>query len=321
LAFVFWAKLKYLTLFLPRKFVIMSRILYYLILLPLSRLPLSALYKLSDFLYLVLYRGLGYRKKVVYGNLRHSFPEKTAAEIKAIADEFYRFLFDLMVETIRLFSMPESELVAHCEVNDIDVFDRFAQQGQQVIIAGGHYGNWELAAMAICIKIPHTGVAIYRPLKNKFLNDKLQQSRGRFGMEMVPTPTVKTFYAENHQRTIATIFGTDQAPSNERGAYWTMFLNQETPVFLGAERYAKQYDCPVIFLRVRRVKRGYFTVDAELVSEHPAQTQEGEITEAHTRILEKIIRANPEYWLWTHRRWKRTRPEDMPLHGTNATTV
>jgi KDO2-lipid IV(A) lauroyltransferase len=91
----------------------MSRILYYLILLPLSRLPLSALYKLSDFLYLVLYRGLGYRKKVVYGNLQNSFPEKTAAEIKAIADEFYHFLFDLMVETIRLFSMPESELVEH----------------------------------------------------------------------------------------------------------------------------------------------------------------------------------------------------------------
>ena len=293
----------------------MSRILYYLVLLPLSRLPLSVLYKLSDFLFLVLYRGLGYRTKVVLTNLRKSFPDKNEQEIKGIADEFYRFFFDLIIETIRLFSMPKSELVEHCEVNDIDVFDRFAQKGQQVIIAGGHYCNWELAAMAICIKIPHTGVAIYHPLKNKFLNHKLQESRGRFGMEMVTTRDVKTFYAENHQRTIATIFGTDQAPSNPNNAYWTMFLNQETPVFLGAERYAIQYDCPVIFLKVTRVKRGYFTVDAELVCETPSKMQAGEITEAHTRILEKKICTAPEYWLWTHRRWKRTRPADMPLHG------
>lgn len=293
----------------------MSRILYYLVLLPLSKLPLTVLYRLSDFLYLFLYRGMGYRKKVVLGNLRNSFPTKSADEIKGMADEFYRFFFDLMVETIRLFSMPKAELLERCIVNDIDVFDRFAQKGQQVIIAGGHYCNWELAAMSICYQIPHTGVAIYHPLKNKFLNDKLQQSRSRFGMEMVPTRDVKNFYAENHQRTIATIFGTDQAPSNERNAYWTMFLNQETPIFWGTERYAKQYNCPVIFLKVTRLKRGYLKVNAELVCTDPQAMLEGEITEAHTRILEKIIQERPEYWLWTHRRWKRTRPADVPLHG------
>lgn len=258
---------------------------------------------------------MGYRKKVVLGNLRNSFPTKSADEIKGMADEFYRFFFDLMVETIRLFSMPKAELLERCIVNDIDVFDRFAQKGQQVIIAGGHYCNWELAAMSICYQIPHTGVAIYHPLKNKFLNDKLQQSRSRFGMEMVPTRDVKNFYAENHQRTIATIFGTDQAPSNERNAYWTMFLNQETPIFWGTERYAKQYNCPVIFLKVTRLKRGYLKVNAELVCTDPQAMLEGEITEAHTRILEKIIQERPEYWLWTHRRWKRTRPADVPLHG------
>lgn len=293
----------------------MSRILYYLVLLPLSKLPLTVLYRLSDFLYLFLYRGIGYRKKVVLGNLRNSFPNKSANEIKGMADEFYRFFFDLMVETIRLFSMSKAELLERCTVNDIDVFDRFAQNGQQVIIAGGHYCNWELAAMAICYQIPHTGVAIYHPLKNKFLNDKLQQSRSRFGMEMVPTKDVKRFYAENHQRNIATIFGTDQAPSNAHNAYWTMFLSQETPIFWGTERYAKQYNCPVIFLKVTRLKRGYLKVNAELVCTDSQAMPEGEITEAHTRILEKIILERPEYWLWTHRRWKRTRPEDVPLHG------
>ena len=293
----------------------MSRILYYLVLLPLSKLPLTVLYRFSDFLYLFLYRGMGYRKKVVLGNLRNSFPNKSADEIKGMADEFYRFFFDLMVETIRLFSMPKAELLERCTVNDIDVFDRFAQNGQHVIIAGGHYCNWELAAMSICYQIPHTGVAIYHPLKNKFLNDKLQQSRSRFGMEMVPTKDVKSFYAENHQRTIATIFGTDQAPSNAHNAYWMMFLSQETPIFWGTERYAKQYNCPVIFLKVTRLKRGYLKVNAELVCTDSQAMPEGEITEAHTRILEKIILERPEYWLWTHRRWKRTRPTDVPLHG------
>lgn len=293
----------------------MSRILYYLILLPLSRLPLGVLHKLADFLYWVLYRGFGYRTKVVFNNLRNSFPDKNEQEIRAIADEFYRFFFDLIVETIRLFSMSKEELLERCRVNDIEVFDRYAKEGKQVIIAGGHYCNWELAAMAICIQIPHTGVAIYHPLKNKFLNEKLQQSRSRFGMEMVPTRDVKTFYAANHQRSIATIFGTDQAPSNPHNAYWTMFLNQETPVFLGAERYALQYDCPVIFLKVKRLKRGYLEVNAELVCAKPHQTQVGEISESHTRVLEKVIQERPEYWLWTHRRWKRTRPAEMPLHG------
>ncbi len=297
----------------------MSRILYYLVLLPLSKLPLTVLYRLSDFLYLFLYRGMGYRKKVVLGNLRNSFPKKSANEIKGMAEEFYRFFFDLMVETIRLFSMPKAELLERCTVNDIDVFDRFAQNGQQVIIAGGHYCNWELAAMAICHQIPHEGVAIYHPLKNKFLNDKLQRSRSRFGMEMVPTKDVKSFYAENHQRTIATIFGTDQAPSNAHNAYWTMFLSQETPIFWGTERYAKQYNCPVIFLKVTRLKRGYLKVNAELVCTDSQAIPEGEITEAHTRILEKIILERPEYWLWTHRRWKRTRPADVPLHGVEQT--
>lgn len=295
----------------------MSRILYYLVLFPLSKLPLSVLYKLSDFMYLVLYRGLGYRTKVVFGNLRNSFPEKSEAEIKAIGDEFYRFFCDQLVETIRLFSMSKAELYERCKMNNMEVFHRHFAEGRSVIISGGHYNNWELAAMGICAQIPHEGVALYHPLKNQFLNQKLQDSRSRFGLEMVPTRDSRTFFAENKDRLIGTIFGTDQAPSNPRNAYWTMFLNQETPVFWGAERFAKQYDWPVLFMKVNRVGRGYFTVDTLTVCADPVPTAECEISEAHTRILEEMIREKPDYWLWTHRRWKRTRPEDVPLHGVN----
>lgn len=295
----------------------MSRILYYLILLPLSKLPLSALYKLSDFMYLVLYRGLGYRTKVVFGNLRNSFPEKSEVEIKAIGDEFYRFFCDQLVETIRLFSMSKEELYERCKMKDIELFHRHFAEGRSVIIAGGHYNNWELVAMGLCAQVPHEGVALYHPLKNQFFNQKLQDSRSRFGLEMVPTRDSRTFFADNKERLIATVFGTDQAPSNPRNAYWTIFLNQETPVFWGSERYAKEYDWPVVFIKVNRVGRGYFTVETLDVSSDPRSTAEGEITETHTRILEKIIREKPDYWLWTHRRWKRTRPEDVPLHGVN----
>lgn len=293
----------------------MSRILYYLVLLPLSKLPLTVLYRLSDFMYFVLYRSLGYRTKVVLGNLRNSFPGKSEAEIKKIADEFYRFFCDQLVETIRLFSMSKEELYERCKMNDIELFHRHFAAGKAVIIAGGHYNNWELVAMGLCAQIPHEGVALYHPLKNKFLNQKLQDSRARFGMEMIPTRDSRTFFAENSHRRMATIFGTDQAPSNPRNAYWTMFLNQETPIFWGTERYAKEYNWPVVFIKVSRVGRGHFTVDTLPVTDEPLQTAEGEISEKHTRILEQIIRETPDYWLWTHRRWKRTRPEDVPLHG------
>lgn len=293
----------------------MSRILYYLILFPLSKLPLSVLYKLSDFLYLVLYRGLGYRSKVVFGNLRNSFPEKSEAEIKAIGDEFYRFFCDQLVETIRLFSMSKEELYERCKMDAMELFHRHFAEGRSVIISGGHYNNWELAAMGICAQIPHEGVALYHPLKNQFLNQKLQDSRSRFGLEMIPTRDSRAFFAGSQDRLIATVFGTDQAPSNPHNAYWTMFLNQETPVFWGAERFAKQYDWPVVFMKVNRVGRGYFTVETLPVCADPGPTAEGEISEAHTRLLEKMILEKPDYWLWTHRRWKRTRPADVPLHG------
>jgi KDO2-lipid IV(A) lauroyltransferase len=297
----------------------MSRILYYVLLLPLSRLPLRVLYKLSDFLYLVLYRCLGYRSKVVLGNLRNSFPEKSAAEIKVIADEFYHYFCDQLVETIRLFSMPKEELLERCTMNDIALFHQYAKQGKAVLIAGGHYNNWELVAMGLSAQIPHLGVAIYHPLKNKFLNEKLQASRGRFGLELVPTKAVKNYFASNTQRMTATIFGTDQAPSNPHNAYWTMFLNQETPIFWGIERYAKEYNYPIVFIKVSRTGRGHFTVDTLPVCDQPQQYAEGEISELHTRILEKIILEKPDYWLWTHRRWKRTRPADVPLNGVSAT--
>lgn len=297
----------------------MSRIFYYLILLPLSRLPLSVLYKLSDFLYLVLYRCFGYRTRVVFGNLRNSFPEKSEAEIKMIADEFYRYFCDVLVETIRLFSMPKEEVINLVQVNGAEICKQFADQGKSILIAGGHYNNWELAAMSISLQIPpHTVVAIYHPLKNKFFNQKIQASRSRLGMELVPTRAVKEYFADNQQRLLATIFGTDQSPSNPRNAYWTLFLNQETPVFWGTELYARKYNYPVVFLKLSRISRGNFRIDIEVVSADPAQTQEGEISEMHTRILEKIIREKPEYWLWTHRRWKRTRPADMPLHGVTG---
>lgn len=293
----------------------MSRILYYLILLPLSKMPLGVLYRLADFLYFVLYRCLGYRTKVVLGNLRHSFPEKSEAEIQAIADEFYHFFCDQLVETIRMFSMSKEELFERCKMNDIELFHHYFAEHKAVIIAGGHYNNWELVAMGLCAQIPHEGVALYHPLKNKFLNQKLQESRARFGMEMIPTRDSRTFFAENKERLIATVFGTDQAPSNARNAYWTMFLHQETPIFWGTERYAKEYNWPVVFIKVSRLGRGYFAVDTLPVTDEPLQAAEGEISEKHTRILEQIIREKPDFWLWTHRRWKRSRPADVPLHG------
>ncbi len=287
----------------------MSRLLFYLIIKPLSFLPLRLLYYLSDFLYFALYRLAGFRKQVVFNNLRNSFPEKSEAELKGIASSFYRHFCDLLIESVRMFSMPKEEVLRRCRLANQEAVDQLAQQGRSMIIAAGHYGNWELAAVSYGIQSKHTLVGIYKPLANAFFDRVLQRSRGRYGMELLPKQEVKSFFAENAHRLTSTLFATDQSPTSSRRAYWTQFLNQETAVLFGAEIYARKYNYPLVFGKIRKLSRGYYEMEFETLEENPAQTPIGEMTEKHTRVLENLILEAPQYWLWTHKRWKRKREE------------
>ena len=292
----------------------MSRLLYYLVLKPLSWLPLSILYVLSDFFYLVLYKGFKYRQKVVRNNLMNSFPGKSIEEIIKIEQKFYSHFCDLIVESIRLFSISERELGQRCTLLNPEILDQFYDRKKSLIIVAGHYNNWEMAATILGTRVKHHLVGIYTPMSNRFYDNKFLKSRQRFGLEMISKKLVKEGFEENKELLTGTLFATDQSPTYSKRVHWTRFLNQTTPVLLGAERFSREYDFPVIYAYLKKTRRGYYEMEFALLENNPVKTQDGEITERHTRWLEKQIRETPQYWLWTHKRWKRKMKEGDTLY-------
>lgn len=286
-------------------------ILYYLVILPVSRLPYSILYGISDFLFFVIYYLTGYRKKVVYGNLQRSFPEKSPAELKQLEKLFFHHLTDLIVESLSFFSISREEASKRMKFTNPEIFERHFKEGRNVILAGGHFNNWELFAVAVDDALSHATIALYKPLNNRFFDEKMRTSRGKFGLKMISTRKAADVFSTITDQPVAVIFATDQSPSNPRKGYWTRFLNQDTIVLFGTEKYAIEYDCPVYYGAITKVKRGFYEVTFSLITESPRTTAYGEITEAHTRLLEADIRKAPQYWLWSHRRWKHRKPEGI----------
>lgn len=289
--------------------IVFNALLYYLVIIPISLLPFPLLYALSDGLYILFYYMLGYRKKVVLQNIRNSFPDKTEKEHIEICKKFYRHFCDLVVESLKTFTISEKEVLKRVICTNPEVIDKYFDQKRSVIIAGGHYNNWELFAVAVDALIKHKTVGIYKPLSNKYFDGKMRGTRSKYGLEMISTKEVKPFFDKHINVLTATIFGTDQSPSNPNNAYWMKFLNQDTGVLFGAEKFAKEYNYPVVYGRLNKLKRGHYSLDFTDVTNTPTETAYGEITEKITLLLEKDIEAIPQYWLWTHRRWKHKRPE------------
>jgi KDO2-lipid IV(A) lauroyltransferase len=289
----------------------LTAILYYLILWPLSRLPMGMLYGLGNLLFVVLYRVAGFRKKVVRTNLMNSFPEKSKSAIDAIEKEYYHHLSDLIVESIKFFSIGHDEAQQRMKYTGTEIFQELYRKGKSVVIVGGHYGSWELLAVTIAEHIPHRMFALYTPLANRFLNEKMQASRSKYGLNMVPVSDARPLFKETKNYPIAAIFGSDQSPRNPKKAYWLKFLNQDTGVQFGAEKFAKEYDCAVVYGQIKRLGRGNYETEFRLLCEDPGSMKYGEITESHTKMLEEAIIREPAYWLWSHRRWKRKRPAEV----------
>ena len=296
----------------------MSPILYYLLIKPLSWVPLPLLYPVSDGLSWLFFRVLKFRRTVVDGNINRSFPEKSEQERRYIAREFYRHLCDLIFESVRAFSISEKELLQRCRIINPEIFTPYYEKGQSVIICAGHYNSWELMGTALDRQIPHDGVGLYKPLTNAFFDRKMQESRGRFGLRLVSIRKVKAYF-EQLEQPAAIMFATDQSPSNPKRAYWLKFLRQDTGVLFGSENYARKTGSPVVFGNTTKVKRGHYDIYFELITEKPNEQPAGAITEAHTQMLEAQIRRAPQYWLWSHRRWKHKRPAELVNNSAGAT--
>lgn len=291
-----------------------AKILYYIFLIPLSRLPFFALYALSDFVFFILYYVIGYRKDVVMKNLKNSFPEKDDKELKFIQNQFFKHLCDLIVESVKGFTISEKQIMSRVTFKNNEVLDKYFEEGRSIIVVTGHYNNWEMVGTASGKGIKHQGLGIYKPLSSKFFDGKMRTSRERHGIIMVPMKETIDSLKKDYGRPYALMFAADQTPSNVSRCYWMMFLNQETPVFFGPEKIAKDFDLPVVYSSMYKKKRGHYEVVHQVITDTPNDTEHGKITEAHVRILENDIKLAPQYWLWSHKRWKRERPEDMTLH-------
>jgi KDO2-lipid IV(A) lauroyltransferase len=286
----------------------MSKIGFY-IALPLlyfiSILPFSLFYLLSDLLYLLIYKVVGYREKVVYENLKNSFPEKSHKELKEIEKKFFHYLCDLVLETLKTLTISKKEALRRCAFNEnaIAIFKQLNDEKKSCILVMGHFGNWEWAGSSFSLLNSQQLYVIYHPLSNKYFDTLMYNMRSRFGTKLYAMKDTMREMIRNRHEINATAFIADQTPSPE-GAYWTTFLNQDTPVFWGTEKIAQKLNYPVLYATVNRKKRGYYEVNVEYLVKNPKDTNEGEISELHTRKLEKDIIAQPEIWLWSHRRWK-----------------
>lgn len=290
---------------------IFNILLYYLIIIPISSLPFFVLYGVSNFLFLILYHLIGYRKKIVLDNIKHSFPDKTEKEQETICRQFYKHFCDLIVESIKTFSISEKEMLKRVTCKNPEVINKYYDENRSVIIAGGHFNNWELFAVAIDSLIKHKAIGIYKPLSNLYFDKKMQNTRGKYGLKMISTREVKRLFEKEKSNLNAIIFGIDQSPSNPKSAYWLNFLNQDTAVLFGTEKYAKDYNYPVLYGRLNKEKRGHYSFELFDVTDKPQETAYGEITEKATKLLEDDICKSPQYWLWTHRRWKHNRSPDV----------
>ncbi len=281
----------------------------------LSLLPLKILYLFSDMLYVLVHHVIGYRKKIVRKNLTNSFPEKSLDEIKQIEKGFYHFFCDYIVETIKQFSISKEEMKKRMVISGVEEMkDRMEKENKTFcFIYLGHFCNWEwIASLPYWVPNDILCAQIYHPLYNKAFDKLFLRIRNKFGGECIPMKETLRRIIELRRAQQKTIIGfiSDQAPKWNSIHHFVDFLNQETPVFIGTEKIAKQVDALVYYGDVRRVKRGFYTCEFKPMTEKPVkEIPDWELTDAYAHLLEEMISRHPNFWLWSHNRWKRTKEE------------
>ena len=287
----------------------------------LSLLPFWVHYIISDGLYVLIYHVLGYRRKLVRKHLADSFPEKTEAERKKIEKGFYHWFCDYLAETVKLMTISEKEMKRHMVFKGTELVNEILESGQSIALYLGHYCNWEWVSTLPIWLMPkaHCG-QIYHALENADFDKLFLKLRQRFHAECIPMAETLRRVAYYRQQGQPVIIGyiSDQVPFWNNIHHWLNFLNHDTPVLTGTERLARKAGHAIAFLDIRRVKRGYYEGTIKLVTRDPKQTKDYELTDTYFRMLEENIRREPECYLWTHNRWKRTH-EEFNLRYDEAT--
>ena len=274
----------------------------------ISLLPLRLLYILSDIFYPIVYYVTAYRKEVVRSNIRRSFPEKTLEERLNIERDYYRFFCDLFVETLKEMHFSENEMRRRMTIGNYDKVKEQYLKGKSVMLMTAHYGNWEWSS-AISLYLPDEIplYGIYKEQSNKTFDKLFFKLRSIFGAIPIEKNRLMRFLIQLKKENKLGSFGmiSDQTPyGSDIGFFWTKFLNQETATLTGTEQLARKFDYPVFYGDITRTKRGYYHCEFIPISMEPTKTKEFEITEKYMQLLEKRIQTTPQYWLWSHRRWK-----------------
>ena len=274
--------------------------------------PLKVLYLLSDVIYLIVYYVVRYRRKVVRDNLINSFPEKSLGEIVEIEKKFYSSFCDYMVETVKLMRMSPERIKKHIRFEGVeDIEQMLSGEGKSSVVYIGHLFNWEfITSLPLHFKNPEVGFGqIYHPLASRTMDKLFLELRGQYGSESIAMKnTLRRILELNNQKKPFVIgFIADQVPTWESIKHWLTFFHRETPVFTGTEKIAKRIGSSVYYLSLRREKRGYYVASLHLICKDASKTEENELTDSYFALLEKNIKEEPHLWLWTHKRWKRTR--------------
>ena len=282
----------------------------YRLLLPFACLPLWFHHCVATLLCPIVHYLVRYRLKVVRANLDYSFPEKSTKEKRRIERQYYRHITDLLAEGFHNLAAPLRVVRRHYRPENAEILKPYYERGQSVVLMSAHYNNWEYMITSLDSMLRHHGIGVGKPLSNKKFGVFITSRRDRFGTEIVDHTDVRQVmqYYDRWKVPVAYMMLSDQSPGNPNRCHWTTFLGQETGFIFGAEHFAKKYNMPVFLYDVTKTRRGYYTIKFSLLTDNPNSLPDGEITDRYARHLEEIIKQKPQYWLWSHRRWKHKKP-------------
>ena len=280
-----------------------------------AKFPFWLIYFLSSIFYRIVYFIIGYRKKVVFTNLKNAFPEKTGSEIKFISKQFYRHFSDLTFETIKMRGMKISDFEERMKVANADLINSYFDKGKSVMVLTMHYNNWEWGTY-LSQYLKHKSLAVYKPLNNVKFDKFMNKTRSRFEAELIKNDNILRHLIRYEKQKIPVFvwLAGDQSPISAPD-FWFRFLNQEAMFYPGPAFISKKFNQPVFFQKLEKTGRGKYITTFELLCENPTEKSEKEIIKIYIEKMEEIIREKPEFYLWSHKRWKRNRPEGIPLQN------
>jgi KDO2-lipid IV(A) lauroyltransferase len=274
----------------------------------LSRLPLRALYVFSSFLYLLAFYVVRHRHQVIRGQLEKVFPDLSGAERELIHKRFLKNFCDVVIEVLKSISMTEADMRAHVQIVNLEVARRYLDAGQSVMLVTSHLGNWEWLLHGVTLQLGYPVDAAYKPLHDQWAERLMLEVRSRFGARLVPAKELLADFLRRRGIVRAVAMNADQAPVSTDKRYWTRFLGQDTAFYIGAEQIARATRLPILYVRVRRIRRGYYEVELSQLWDGREVTEANTVTERYARACEIDVLKSPADWLWSYRRWRLKKP-------------